>query len=159
MKVVQSCATLSDPMISDSEIPFSPWNSPGKNSGVGSLCVLQGIFPTEGLNPGLPNFRWILYQTSHKGSPRILEAGSFSLLQQIFPTQESNWDLLHCRWILYQMSYGLHSKKGKMKWLYKITDHNYTLFFLGINTIFSNDRVVEIHLLKLETREKNKNSY
>ena len=41
--------------------------------GVGSLSLLQGIFPTQGSNPGLLHCRWILYQLSHKGSPRILE--------------------------------------------------------------------------------------
>ena len=50
---------------------YSPWNSPGHNSGVGSLSLLQGIFPTQGSNPGLPHCRWILYQLSHKGSPTI----------------------------------------------------------------------------------------
>ena len=52
---------------------YSPWNSPGRNIGVGSLSFLQGIFPNQGSNPGLPHCRWILYQLSHKGSPRILE--------------------------------------------------------------------------------------
>ena len=52
---------------------LSPWNSPGQNVGVGSLSLLQGIFPTQESNPGLPHCRWILYQLSHKGSPRILE--------------------------------------------------------------------------------------
>ena len=47
----------------------SPWNSPGQNTGVGSLSLLQGIFPTLGLNPGLLHCRWILYQLSHQGSP------------------------------------------------------------------------------------------
>ena len=49
------------------------WNSPGQNTGVGSLSLLQGIFPTQGLNLGLPHCRWILYQLSHKGSLRILK--------------------------------------------------------------------------------------
>ena len=44
-----------------------------QNTGVGSLSLLQGIFPTQGLNPGLPHGRQILYQLRHKGSPRILE--------------------------------------------------------------------------------------
>ena len=44
-----------------------PWNSPGQNTGVGSLSLLQGIFPTQGLNPGLPHCRRILYQRSHQG--------------------------------------------------------------------------------------------
>ena len=48
---------------------YSPWNSPGQNTGVGSHSLLLGIFPTQGLNPGLPRCRWILHQLSHKGSP------------------------------------------------------------------------------------------
>ena len=52
----------------------SPWNSPGQKPGSwSSLSLLQGIFPTQGSNPGLPHCRRILYQLSHKGSPRILE--------------------------------------------------------------------------------------
>ena len=52
---------------------YSPPNSPGQNTRVGSLSHLQGIFPTRGSNPALPHCRWILYQLSHKGKPRILE--------------------------------------------------------------------------------------
>ena len=52
---------------------YSPWNSPGLNTGVDGLFLLQGIFPTQGLNPGLPHCWWILYQLSHKGKPSILE--------------------------------------------------------------------------------------
>ena len=48
---------------------YSLWNSPDQNTGVGSLSLLQGIFPTQGLNPGLLHRRWILCQLSHKGSP------------------------------------------------------------------------------------------
>ena len=56
--------------------------------------------------------------------------------------------------------YTLQSKKGKRKWIYKIRDHNYIfLVFLGINIIFSNDTVLEIHLLKLVTRKIIKSSY
>ena len=65
LKVAQSCLTLCNPM------DYSPWNSPGQNTGVGSLFLLQGIFPTQGLNPGLLHCRQILYQLSHKGSPYI----------------------------------------------------------------------------------------
>ena len=50
-----------------------PRNSPGQNTGVGSLSLLQGTFPTQGSNPGLPHYKWILYQLSHEGSPRTLE--------------------------------------------------------------------------------------
>ena len=52
---------------------YSPWNSPGQNTEVGSLSLLQGIFPTQGSNPGPPHCRQILYQLSHKGRPRIQE--------------------------------------------------------------------------------------
>ena len=63
-------------VVSDSLQPhglYSPWNFPGQNTGVGSLSFLQGIFPAQGLKPGLLHCRRILYQLSHKGSPRILE--------------------------------------------------------------------------------------
>ena len=50
---------------------YSPWNSPGKKTEVGSLSLLQGIFPTQGLNPHL------FYQLNYKGSPRILEWVAF----------------------------------------------------------------------------------
>ena len=56
---------------------YSPWNSLGQNTGVGSLSLLQGIFPTQGSNPGLLHCRQILSQLSHKGSPRILEGVAF----------------------------------------------------------------------------------
>ena len=63
-------------VVSDSLPPYglySPWNSPGQTTGVGGLFLLQGIFPTQGSNLGLQHCGWILYQLSHKGSPRILE--------------------------------------------------------------------------------------
>ena len=56
---------------------YSPWNCAGQNTGVGSLPLLQEIFPTQGLNPGLPHCRQILYQLSHKGNPRILEWAAY----------------------------------------------------------------------------------
>ena len=62
-------------VVSDSLWPhglYSPWTSIGQNTGVGSLSFLQGIFPIHGLNPGLPHCRRILYELSHKGSPRTL---------------------------------------------------------------------------------------
>ena len=66
VKVAQLCLTLR------THGPYSPWNSPGQNTGVGSLSLLQGIFPTQGLDPGLPHCRRILYHLSHKGSPQTI---------------------------------------------------------------------------------------
>ena len=63
-------------VMSDSLWPhglYSSWNSPGQSTRVGTLSLLQGIFPIQGLNPGLLHCRQVLYQLSHKGSPRILD--------------------------------------------------------------------------------------
>ena len=97
--------TLCNPM--DCSPPGSSvhGDSPGKNTGVGCRALLQGIFPTQGSNPGLPHCRQILYHLSHQGSPRILEWAAYPFARGIFPIQELNQDLLHCRQILYQLSY------------------------------------------------------
>ena len=65
----------SSSVMSDSLQPqtIQSMNSPGQNTGVGSLSFLQGIFAIQGSNLGLPHCRWILYQLSHQGSPRILK--------------------------------------------------------------------------------------
>ena len=80
-----------------------PWNSPGLNTGVGSLSLLQGIFPTQGWNPGLPHCRQILLPGQPQGKPKNTGVDSLSLLQQIFPTQELNKVLPALQ--LYQLSY------------------------------------------------------
>ena len=68
-------------VVSDSLLPhgglYSPWNSPGQNTGVGSLSLLQEVFQTQGFNPGFPHCRQILYQLGHEGSPRILEWAAY----------------------------------------------------------------------------------
>ena len=67
VKQSESCSVVSDSL--QPHGLFSPWNSPSQNTGVGSLSLLQGIFPTQESNPGLLHCRWILYQLSHQGSP------------------------------------------------------------------------------------------
>ena len=47
---------------------YGLWNSPDQNIRVSSVSLLQGIFPTQESNPGLPQFWQILYQLSHKGN-------------------------------------------------------------------------------------------
>ena len=71
--VSQSCPTLCDPL--DCSPPGSSvhGDSPTKSTGVGCHALLQGTVPTQGLNPGSPHCRWVLYHLSHQGSPRILE--------------------------------------------------------------------------------------
>ena len=70
--VAQLCLTLCNPI--DCSPPGSSihGDSPVKNTEVGFHALLQGIFPTQGSNPGLLHCRWILYHLSHQGSPRIL---------------------------------------------------------------------------------------
>ena len=94
MKVTQSCATPRSHGLLPARL-LCPWDSPGENTGVGSLSLLQGIFPTQGSHPSLLHCRQILYHLSHQGS----------LLQRIFSTQESNQGFLHCRKIIYRLSY------------------------------------------------------
>ena len=93
VKVTQSCPTLRAHGL------YSPWNSPGQNPGVGSLSLLQGIFPTQVSHTVGRLF------TEPQGKSKSTGVGSLSLLQWIFLTQESNWGVLHCRRILYQLSY------------------------------------------------------
>ena len=63
----ESCSVMSNFL--QSHRLYSPCNSQGQNTGVGSLSLLQGIFQTQELNPGLLHCRQILYQLSYKGSP------------------------------------------------------------------------------------------
>ena len=73
---------------------YSPWNSPGQTTGVGSLSLLQGIFPTQGSNPGLPHCRQILQQLNHKGSPRRLEWVAYPFSSG--SSQPRNWTGVSC---------------------------------------------------------------
>ena len=94
-RVAQLCPTLCNPM-------DCPWNSLAQNIGVGSLSL---PFPTQGLNPGHPHCRQILYQLSHKRSPRTWEWVAYPFSRG--SSQPRNWNrgLQHCRQILYQLSY------------------------------------------------------
>ena len=98
----ESCSVVSN-SLRPHEL-YSPWNSPGQNTGVDSLSLLQGIFPTQGLNPGLPHCRQIFLPAELQGKPKNTGVGTLSLLQRIFLTQGSTWGLLHCRQIFYQLS-------------------------------------------------------
>ena len=66
-----SCSVVSDSFQPNWLLPtrlFCPWNSPSENTWVGCHFLLQGNFPTQGLNPGLLHYRQILYCVSHQGS-------------------------------------------------------------------------------------------
>ena len=90
--VVQLCLTLCDPMHC-SQPGFSVCgDSLGKNTGLGCHALLQGIFPIQGSNPGLPHCRQILYHLSHQGSPRF---PGESEVAQSCPTLCDPWTIAH----------------------------------------------------------------
>ena len=95
-------------VMSDSSQPqglYSPWNSLGQNTGVGSLSLLQGNLPNPGIEPRSPTLWADSLPAEPPEKPRNTGVGSLFILQWIYLTQESNRGLLHCRRILYQLSY------------------------------------------------------
>ena len=120
VRVAQSCPTLCDP------VEFSrPWNSPGQNTGVSSLSLLQGIFPTQGANPSLPYCRQILYQLSHKGSPTILEWVAYPFSGG--SSRPRNWTRVSCmaggfftNWAVCWEDWVKQRSWQRMRWLYSI---------------------------------------
>ena len=104
--LAHSCPTLCNLM--DYSPPGSSvhGDSPGKNTGVGCHAFLQGIFPTQGPNPGLPHGRQLLYHLSHQGSPSILEWVAYPFSRGT--SQSRNWTgvfWITGGWILYQLRY------------------------------------------------------
>ena len=63
---------------------YSPWNSLGQNTGVGSCSLLQELFPTQGLNPGLLHCRQILSQLSYQGSPMSGKVWQTDVAKRVF---------------------------------------------------------------------------
>ena len=70
-------------------------DSPGENPGVGCHFLLQGIFTTQGLNPGLPHCRQILYYLSHQGSPDDCKITTSDLLGSFVLSTYSSLKLGH----------------------------------------------------------------
>ena len=108
VKVTQSYPTLCDPM---DYIFWNSWNSPGRNTGVGSLSLLQGNLPYPGIGPRSLALQVDSLPVNPPGQPKNTGVGNLSLLQGTFLTQKSNWSPLNCRWILYQLSYSLDISK------------------------------------------------
>src|SRR5574340_1064214 len=93
VSIFRNLESESHSVVSDSLQPhglYSPWNSPGQSPGVGSLSLLQMIFPTQESNPVLPHCRRVVLHAQPQGKRRNTGVGSLALLQGIFPTQESN---------------------------------------------------------------------
>ena len=86
MKWSESCLVMSNSLWPHGL--YRTWNSPGQNTRVSSLSLLQGIFPTQGSNPGLLHCGRILDQLSHKGSPRILECVAYPFVSRSFQPRD-----------------------------------------------------------------------
>ena len=98
----ESCSVVSDSLRPHGL--YCPWNSPGQNTGVGSLSLLRGSSqPRDRTQVSCITSGF--FTSWAQGKPKTTGVDSLSLLQQTFPTQESNQGLQHCRWILYQLSY------------------------------------------------------
>ena len=92
--VIQSCLTLWDSMDCSPPGSSAHGDSPGKNTGVGCHDLHQGIFPTQGSNPGLPHCRQILYCLSHQESPWILEWVAYFFSRG--SSRPRNWTKVSC---------------------------------------------------------------
>ena len=88
----ESCSVVSDSL--QPHGLYSPWNFPGQNTEVGSLSLLQETDWTQGSNPSLLHCRRILYQLSHKGSPKILEWVAYPFSNK--SSQPRKWIRVSC---------------------------------------------------------------
>ena len=120
-------------VVSDSLRPHrlcSPRNSPGQNTGVGSLSLLWGIFPTQGLNPGLPHCRQILYKLSHKESTRIMVWVAYPFSSR--SSRPRNWTRLSCIAGGFFTSWATREAHGKQKHLVNETATSILFYFVFI---------------------------
>ena len=101
--------------------------------GLGSLSLLQGIFPTQGSTPGLLHCRQILYQLSHKGSPRILEWVAYPFSSR--SSQPRNWTGVSCISGGFFTYWAMRETQQNLKAMYKPNWLNFC--FAEINYIFS----------------------
>ena len=113
MKGRSESESKSRSVLSDSLRPhglYSPWDSPGQNTGVGS----PGDLPNPGIESRSPTLQADSLLAEPQGKPKNTGVGSH--LQGIFLTQELNQGLLHCRRILYQLSYQ-GSSSSVLEWV------------------------------------------
>ena len=92
----ESCSVVSDSLWPHGLNIYSPWNSPGYNTGVEPFPS-PGDLPNPGIESRTPTLQADSLSSEPQEKPKNTGVGSLSLLQQIFPTQESNQGLLHCR--------------------------------------------------------------
>ena len=94
-----------------------PWDFPGKSPGVGCHFILQGILPIQGLNPGLPYCRQLLYSLIHQGSPKqlgghcLMDHTTNNLILHVFiPFLQSPFQTLSCLGLLHDLPFPQHHR-------------------------------------------------
>ena len=106
---------------------YSSWNSPGQNTGVGSLSLLQEIYPTQGSNAGFPHCGQILYQLSHQESPKLYSpwgCKEFNMTEPLSYNAITSYPLYEVDTLLYTVSlYTLYTawRHGVMKSFSRVT--------------------------------------
>ena len=128
---MSSLKNESHSVVSDSLQPhglYSPQNSPDQITGVGSCSLLQGIFPIQGSNPGLPHCRRILSQLNHQGSPRILEWVAYPFSRESSPGIEPGSPVLQVDSLAAELPGNLSSLKDIQKCLFRPSAH----FLIGL---------------------------
>ena len=116
-------------------------DSPGQKTGVGSQSLLQGIFPTQGSNPGLPHCRRILYHLSHQGIS-IYESQVISSIQFLRMWEEEG-EVSKCRIFIRQRKEGFYAPilyPKRVLLLRKVQISKLLLTFYAINTKNENTR-------------------
>ena len=130
--VALSCPTLCDSM--ELTKLLCPWDSPGKNTGVGCYSILQGICPTQGSNPGLLHCRQILCHLSYRGGPKI-HYFKVSFALTYFHVSRDNIDKeildLYCFLVLLSIKQPL--KWSEVKWSHSVM--SYSLWPRGLEPI------------------------
>ena len=124
-------------------------NSPARNTGVGSLSLLQGIFPTQGSNPSLLHCRRILYQLSHQVSLRILEWVAYPFSSR--SSWPRNWTGVSCiaggffaSWAPTETQWGSINFRGKC-WILMLS-FVWCILFYELETLEKDDSFLKIIL-------------
>ena len=125
-------------------------DSPGTNTGVGSLSLLRGIFPTQGSNTGLLHCRQILYHLSHRGSPNthtytqgVLEGGVIAGVQGVI-----TFSLLR---MVYQFLFSVVTNNHR---LHGLKQHKYIVFLQSWMSLAKISVLGAVPSLSLSRRER-----
>ena len=123
--VVLSCSVVSDsvtPWTAAFQAPLTMEDSPGESTRVACHALLQGIFPTQGSNPGLPHCRWNLYGLSRQGTLHWFPVVPYLGLNGFFPV-----------WLYLRLK--LHTDLSSVSWAWRVL--SYSLLPSGLCTISS----------------------